>query len=413
MKDFHTIPVEYDLRPAYFDEFHCLAGDCHLTCCKGWRIAFNKKDYMALKSQTGSQDLNRRMEKGLKRIRGGANTGGFYGEFRLSADTADCLLHCENGLCALQLEKGHEALPHVCRIYPRIEGPAPSGYFERALTPSCEAVLALLWDLPNGVDFCSNPLPRSQVTHIPAPRKGSLKEHFQEVRSQCIDFLQDRRFPLPQRILLMGLALKNLADGETDLDRWAAHIQALNEQAAGGGLALEGTHEKQLPMFLMNNIRLLFKFPRPNDDLASVLQDVAEGLGLQLRQEDEKARGLISPAPYIAAQVRFQERFGDRDYFMENIMVSLFFQLRYPVLDSLQALWRSYVNFCNLYSAYRFMAVMSCREGAAGNREELFRMLVFIGRRLAHSGPIQTSVQNSLFEHDSATLAHMAILLSG
>ena len=52
------ILVAEDLRPAYYDDFCCLAADCKLSCCKGWNITFNKKDYLALKRQEGSQDLN-------------------------------------------------------------------------------------------------------------------------------------------------------------------------------------------------------------------------------------------------------------------------------------------------------------------------------------------------------------------
>ena len=413
MREFNTIPVEYDLRPAYYDKFHCLAADCHLSCCKGWQIAFDKKDYLALKGQTGSQDLNRRMAKALRRRRNNIGTGMGYGEFKMTED-ADCPLHCENGLCALQLEKGHEALPYICKIYPRIEGPAPSGYFERALTPSCEAVLALLWDLPDGVDFRSDPLPRGQIKHIPAPRRGSLTAHFQEIRSQCIDFLQNRRFPLPMRILRMGLAMKLLADGEADVDRWNMRAQALNDQAADGGSAMEEPDEKQLSMFLSSNIQLILKYSLENDEFSNVVQDAFGALGIQIETtgEDSK-RAVFSPAPYMAARARFQERFGDREYFMENIMVSLFFQLRYPELDSPDTLWRSYVNFCNLYSFYRFMAVMSCREGASGGREELFRLLVHASRLLIHNGAHQSALRDELFENDSATLAHMAILLCG
>jgi len=41
--------VTKDLRPAYYDDFHCLAAGCKLSCCKGWNITFNKKDYLSIK----------------------------------------------------------------------------------------------------------------------------------------------------------------------------------------------------------------------------------------------------------------------------------------------------------------------------------------------------------------------------
>lgn len=407
-----SIPVEYDLRPACYDDFQCLAGDCRLNCCKGWHITFNRKDYMFLKRQTGSPDFNARMEHAIHRIRSGPFSGAYFGEIHLK-ENGLCPLQREDGLCALQLEKGHNALPAVCRIFPRIENVSPSGFLERALSPACEGVLALLWELPEGVDFRSDPLPASQVTQTAIGPQGSLYVHFQEIRSQCIDFLQDRRISLPQRILLMGLALKSLVDGERDLSRWLARAQMLSEQAAAGGITLGEENNQTLHKFLANNTRLLPLLPDVSEDFRTIPQEVLESLIVAGKSENGVFRATVSILPYLAARARFQERFGDREYFMENLMVSLFFQLHFPVLNSPEELWKSYVNFCSLYSIYRFLSVMSCREGAAGDRDELFRLLVYASREMMHNGKLQNAVRDLMFENDSATLAHMSILLSG
>ena len=94
-------------------------------------------------------------------------------------------------------------------------------------------------------------------------------------------------------------------------------------------------------------------------------------------------------------------------------MVSVFFHMHLPDMRSPELLWKSYVNFCNLYAMFRFLAVMSCREEAAGDREELFRMIVFASRSLIHNGQRQEQLRDELFQNESATLAHMAILLGG
>ena len=143
------IKVLNDLRPAYYDDFRCLAGGCQNTCCKGWSITFSKKDYLALKRQEGSPELNACLAEGVRRIRRKSGDDTFYyGEFDMSGGV--CSLLQEGGLCGLQVEKGHEALPFVCQSYPRRERYMLSGYLERSLSPSCEGVLALLWDLPEG-----------------------------------------------------------------------------------------------------------------------------------------------------------------------------------------------------------------------------------------------------------------------
>lgn len=152
-----SITLDKDLRPAYYDRFHCLVADCKLSCCIGWSIPFDKKDYLAMKHQRSSPELAERLEKALCRIRDPEKYGGsMYAEFDMSSGV--CPLLRDDCLCALQAEKGHGILPKVCKMFPRGERYQTSGYLHRSLSPACEGVLALLWELPEGVDFVSDPL---------------------------------------------------------------------------------------------------------------------------------------------------------------------------------------------------------------------------------------------------------------
>lgn len=401
--------IDKDLRPAYYDDFHCLAADCCLSCYKGWRISFDKKDYLSLKRQSGSPELNERLDHGLCRIRSGPLSDVHYGEFVMAGGV--CPLLRKDSLCALQVEKGHGALPFVCRSFPRAESYQVSGYLERSLSPACEGVLSLLWEHPEGMDFRSDPLPKEKRRRGRFPEDSVLAPWFHSIRSQCIDLLQDRRFPLPHRILLMGLALRELADGEADIPRWLERTRLLPERPEAAEVFHESGLGKELHMFLSNNIRLLFSLRVTGADFSGVHAVLAGGLGIEVRLAETQAT--IHCEPYLAARRRFSEVFSGREYFMENLLVSLFFHLHMPSLGSPEELWKSYVNFCNLYSFYRFLSVMSCQEGAAGNREELFRLMVFASRGLIHNNAQQSSLRDELFQNDSATLAHMAILLGG
>lgn len=403
------LPVKEDLRPAYYDDFHCLAAGCRQSCCKNWRVSFDKKDYLSLKRQTGSPELNKRMDHGLRRIRDrdGNLPAIHYAEFALQDGV--CPLLREDCLCHLQVEKGPEALPMVCRTFPRSEHYSVSGYLERSLSPGCEGVLALLWDLPDGVEFRADPLPKEKRKARIFRESNPLLENFQAIRSACIDLLQDRRVSLPQRILLMGVALKELADGAEDVPAWPDRAAALMEGTDASPLLPDS--EKALALFLSNHMHTLMSTSNPTADLGQVRTSLLAGMGVSVNLGENEAT--VPLRPYLEARARYEERFGDRAYFMENLMVTLFFHLNLPSTLSREELWRSYVNFCNLYSFFRFSAVMSCREGAAGDREELFRLLVHASRMLLHNGTHQARLRDELFQHDSATLAHMAILLCG
>ena len=164
-------------------------------------------------------------------------------------------------------------------------------------------------------------------------------------------------------------------------------------------------------MFLSNNFRVMFGLQSIDREFPAVRQDVLQGLGLEINQQDQT--GKISVEAYCEARDRYEAQFKDRAFFMENLMVSLFFYMHMPSLASPEDLWKSYVNFCNVYSFLRFMAVMSCRKGAAGDQKELFRMLVHASRALLHSSKRQEALRDDFFDNNSATLAHMAVLLGG
>lgn len=401
------ILADKDLRPAYYDNFACLAADCKFSCCKGWSITFNKKDYLSLKRERGSDELNKRLDGGLKRLRHGPMAETFYGEFNMSSGV--CPLLQEDGLCKLQIEKGHGALPYVCRSYPRGRAYMPSGYLERSLSPSCEGVLKLLWELPEGVEFSSDPLPKEAHKWVNFSDEASLSPYFPAVREWCIDTLQNRRFTLPQRIFLMGLGLKELADGERDMERWITRAAALPESINASELIPNG--ERELAMFLSDCLHTILLVQTADREMQPIKQQLLDGL--QLRPHENSSLVTIPLAPYREATARFQEAFSGHDYFMENLMVSIFFHLNMPNTDSPENLWKSYVNFCNLYAIYRFMAVMSCRSGAAGDKDELFRLMLFASRALIHNRHHQGALRDELFQNESATLAHMSILLCG
>ena len=395
--------IKSDLRPAYYDDFRCLAAGCQISCCKGWSITFSKKDYLSLKRQDGSPELNDRLAHGVRRIRDLDKQNKLaYGGFTM--DGGVCALLREDCLCQLQQEKGPKALPEVCQMFPRKNTVSLSGYQEYSLSPACEGVLELLWNLPDGVEFRSDPLKRElgmcfEDDHV-------LARSFQDIRSQCIDILQDRRFSLAERILLMGMSLKELADGETDIPAWLTRGQTMLECAQPGSL-LEDS-EQTLSLSLINNTGTLAAMRSTNEDFTALRTDI---LG-QLTQIGEERATLFS-GPYRRARERYQERFGNRDYFLENLMVCVFFHLQLPVTKSTEELWKSYVNFCNLYSFYHFMAVMSCRNGADGSKSDLFRSVVHASRGMLHNGQHQMRLRDEFFQNDSATLAHMAVLLSG
>lgn len=405
----YKIEIKRDLRPSYYDKFHCLAEGCRISCCKGWQIAFNKKDYLSLKRQKASPELAERIARGIHRNKKQSNSENTYAEFSL--ESGCCPLLHETGLCQLQLAKGHSALPEVCQVFPRGQGGSISNYVERFLSTCCEGVLELLWKEPEGISFCSDPLNKDEEVTLIVRNPESFALYFQRIRSWCIDMLQNRKYPLPERIMRMGTALKYLVDGEKDILHWLNDIcPAIENQES---MILNRSEcDQMLRLFLGNNImRLLKVSERRKTDLATIREDILRFFEISL-QKDGYVNAKFSTDLWISARKKFEMQFADREYFMENLMVSLLYQLKIPFVSSANAIWDSFVNFCNIYSFHRFMAVMSCREGSPADKNALFDSIIFASRSLLHNKGRQEIFKDELITNSSATLAHMAVLLS-
>ncbi len=212
MADKNRISVTTALMPAYYKDFQCKIGDCRDSCCKGgWRIEFDKKDFLRLRRLEVPPEYRPRLEGAIRRLRGaGLRDSTMYAKFETVAGV--CPLLSEDGFCSLQRNCGEAALPEICRMFPRFDRYTPAAR-EYILSPGCEAVLELLWGLPEGVDFIEEELPPQEGRFYVIHGERSLEAFFPEIRSLCVDILQTRRLPLAKRLLFLGVSLQRLMDG--------------------------------------------------------------------------------------------------------------------------------------------------------------------------------------------------------
>jgi hypothetical protein len=380
----------------------------------GWHITFGKKDYLSMKQRDNSPQLQAMFEGGMRRVRSQDLKGEqAYAEFQLKAD-GDCPLHREDCLCALQVEHGAQALPQVCQTFPR--GQVYYDELERSLTPACEAVLNLLWDLPEGVEFRSDALEEKEKKNLTYTDPSDLRMAFPVVRSLCISLLQDRRFPLTERILLMGMMLRQLCEGKQDVPVIATKYHDLLQSPAAEELARSlssltaDTGKAGTVMYLSSNLRLLLGLNSSDPAMMALREQVLAAF--QIKPLGGTTINFDNTV-YEASRARFEEKFEKENYFFENLAVMVWFHLGYPHMNDEKTLWQSYVNFCNLMGFYRFMCTMTCREGVEGEREDVNDMIVLVSRSLLHNRIQSARLRDELFNNESSTLAHMAILLGG
>lgn len=405
-QDFH---VRTALMPLCYKDFHCLAAACRDNCCGGWEIAFNKKDYLRIKRAARSEELKRSLSDGMSRLRD--NTlGDYYAHFKVGPGGI-CVFQTEEGLCRLQLECGEETLPKVCQTYPR-RSYYTSAAKELSLSPSCEGVLALLWDLPQGIDFWEEPLPKQEWRLV---ETSPWTARFADIRSFCIDVMQERSLPLSRRLLLLGFLFQRLKEfdwtAEGVVDEWLAwgESQLRDPDTAS---ALENVPRDRLA-FLTGNIRVLLElYEQTTANRKEVYRSLFSALSAE--EDWEKAGGpgqfSMDTNRYQVLENRLEELLGHSDYFFENLMVMTAFYKTFPNPTGPEKLWKSYAAMCGLYSFYRFAAVLGCHKEVG--RERLFQVIGTASRDVLHNTARLDRLADAVLEN-GGTMDKIAVLLGG
>lgn len=123
------------LKPFYYDDFKCTAGDCIDNCCHAeWEISIDKKTYKKyrkLKGQWGNKINNNigRIRSNISDLR--------YGKIKLK--DKGCSLLDEKGLCTIHANLGVGYLCNTCKVYPR-DITKLGEIYERNLFMSCPEV---------------------------------------------------------------------------------------------------------------------------------------------------------------------------------------------------------------------------------------------------------------------------------
>jgi len=114
------------------------------------------------------------------------------------------------GLCSIQQKLGEEYLSKACATYPRVSN-VVDGVLEKSLELSCpEAARLALLD-PNPIEFRESPddgVPRlgslSVLTTSASQYPQKPYRHFHEVRRLVVSLMQNRRYPLSDRLVILA-----------------------------------------------------------------------------------------------------------------------------------------------------------------------------------------------------------------
>jgi lysine-N-methylase len=334
------------IYPAYTDSFRCIGSVCEDTCCQGWTIPIDQAIIQKYKNLPASP-LHQLIDASIQLTPECADNSKptICAHIQMNA-SRQCPLLSEDRLCRIQREYGEAFLPPTCATYPRIVY-SIGNHEEQALALSCpEAARLVLLNpvLLNPVLLDPTLLsPSSRTIQEPlcdAPREGNRVEDsrspqawFWSIRKSVIGMIQNRAYPLWQRVFLVGVfcrQLEAIAQGECGSLTIPAYVGDFEAAVASGAPqaaldTLPVERALQLDLVLRLAGMLLHRsnlHPRFVECVRAFTSGIGNGPGATLES---------LTANYTLAHDRFYAPFFERHpHILENYLINAIFLSQFP-----------------------------------------------------------------------------------
>lgn len=396
------MPKEYSVTlPAIYDKFQCKGGACRNTCCQGWAIAITRGEYNKIRHHCKSEIT----ETAFRRLPRKKAVDEHYADMKLKED-ATCPFLDEKHLCSLQIEYGANILPLTCKQFPRlISTPLVDDSCWLSLDLGCERVLELLLECaPSGLFFQHDVRPLIDLRGYRIYNNSILSEYATDIRNLSIWILQNRAYSLSDRMLLLGLCLRELYEIEQSkqpekIPQWFVKWQPYTKGNALKEILSELPGNRHL--FVVNNLKSIIILSQISIDFLKFLPTVQKNISFTHEECFS-----YSTEQYEALHKQFYASFPQIDDLLENYMIIALLYTCFRFQDS-STIWRDYNYLCQIYSMLHFYLVVS----APTTIEEVIDQLVMFSRSVISLSTFSDATVKLMEQLQSDSLAHLAILV--
>ncbi len=339
------------LVPDHYPDFHCKCGECRTPCCSGWGISMSMKDYFRVLGMDCSRELRERLDTAVSVL-------GDFTEERYAALDPDWTGHCklqrkDNGYCMLQCECGEEAIPEVCRRYPRVYRCGKVN--EAALSNSCEHTLELLFSGTEPVTLVEIPAPDSfsevekqSLLQYDGEADPALSEECRAARLRAMAVLSDREKPFCERLKEAVCPDAGAIPDRTKTDAVNAVLELLSVLAADS--------------------------PSLGEETAEILGMFGRGSAEGLTEADVPAESLLA-ARYAALEEAFSVKHPGSEYRFEKMMVNHLYFGGFPYSARKKSTDDEYIALIAVYAFMRFVNVCLPDRNPVDLNAAVFRLI--------------------------------------
>lgn len=398
-------------------DFQCIGLKCEDNCCYGWKVSIDDVTYKKYR-KVNEPSLKFLLNANVTRNRSNPSPDN-YAKIKMK-ENGDCPFLEDDKLCKIHKELGSEFLSKVCMIYPRITN-IVNGVYEKSATLSCPEVarLALLKssvmefdEIEESTDISHNISTQIDTYNIKYANK--LKKYFWELRIFSISLLQNRKYSITNRLIILGLFLKKVQEYAKS-ERIKAIpfiIEEYNNIVENGNVE---EYLNSIPSNLAIQMELMKEF---NDQRFSVafsqnskayIDCVAEFLNGIGYTDEAKVEDIAEL--YKEAYLKFYEPFmKEHEYILENLLVNHAFNQLFPI-NSKEGVFDDYMKLVVHYSLIKMLLIGMAAYNKKLDEELIVRLVYLFSRAIEHNKVFFDNTFKLFKANGYNTMAYMAILI--
>ena len=176
------------VKPTFYKDFKCIAGNCPDSCCQGWEVDADADSLEYYNTLDPSLEIKQRIDRVLSKDEFDNNI------FTLAPKKRCPFLNDEN-LCDMHIAIGGEHTPYTCRTFPRFIYDF-GGTREIGVSFSCPVASDMMYAL-DSFDF------EQEITDEPPSLNdidATLYYTLYKAREQAYSIVKDRSVPINERL---------------------------------------------------------------------------------------------------------------------------------------------------------------------------------------------------------------------
>ena len=405
------------LTPQYMEHFQCIGPKCEDNCCYGWRVNIDENTFKKYK-RVSEITLKHLFNKNITRIRSNPSFEN-YAKIKMH-ENGRCPFLDEDKLCNIHRKLGGEFLSKVCMVYPRVTN-VVNGIYEKSVTLSCPEAARLVLLNENIMEF--NEVKEStdmqqniehKIDTDSIKNANNVKNYFWPLRVFSISLIQNRKYSLSERLIVLGLFMKKVQE-YIDNNR----VHEISELIEDYNLIIDNEKLKEslgaIPVNLTIQLELMKEF---NDQRFSI--EVSQNCQSYIDCVIEFLRGIGYTAEakveeagerYKEAYLNYYEPFvKEHEYIFENFLVNHIFKEVFPIVSK-GGVFEDYTKLVIHYSLLKMILIGMAAFNKKMDEALIVRLVYSFSRAIEHNKIFFRNTFKIFEENGYNTMAYMAILI--